>query len=138
MLFIFRIFPTCAVKAFWTWINFSSQHEQVQTFVFIRSAMERGQGNFEVISECVAFTISCVSLPSHGWIIHGYPTLIFLWFLHECSGQRHLSELLPLSAQPNITPRSSQRSCGIFLFTLPFFQQTGVGSGCQKRPSLGS
>lgn len=76
MLFIFRIFPTCAVKASWTWINFSSQHEQAQTFVFIRSAVEQGQGNFEVISECVAFTISCVSLPSHGWIINGYPTLI--------------------------------------------------------------
>lgn len=138
MLFVFRIFPICAVKASWVWINFSTQQEQEQTFVFICSRVEQGQGSFEVISECMAFTISCVSLPSHGWIIHGYPAPIFRRILHQCSGQHHLPEFLPLWAQPNTTTPSSQRNSGVCLFTPALFQQTQGGAGCQKCHSLGS
>lgn len=94
--------------------------------------MEQGQENCEVISECVAFTIGCVSLPSHGWIFHGYPTLIFLGFLHECSGRHHLSEFLPLSAQPNTSTPPSQTSSGICLFTHPRPSPADTGSA---RPS---
>lgn len=80
----------------------------------------------------MAFTIGCVSLPSHGWIFHGYPTLIFLGFLHECSGRHHLSEFLPLSAQPNTSTPPSQTSSGICLFTHPRPSPADTGSA---RPS---